>query len=136
MEMLFAILLLFLGCFVLIGIPLWIYWTYLIWEVNFAKKRVSQRSKFSPSNKDVPKVNDYDSNINLIHDLEEKHPDNFKSEEGMNSTEVTTRPSEVIRARSYRRPSFQIRPLTLTQKPGSKNKLKSLIKNLGNFDKE
>ena len=60
-----------------IGVCLWIYSSFLIWEVNFAKKRVTRCSEMSPSNKNIPKLRNRTSIIPVIQDLARKHKTSF-----------------------------------------------------------
>ena len=43
-----------------------IYNSHILWEENFAKKRVSRRHKSSPSNKDIPNLQGWDSSKQCI----------------------------------------------------------------------
>ena len=56
-----------------IGICYWIYSSYLVWEFNFAKKRVTRCSKESPSNKNLPKLRNKTSIITMVQDLARRH---------------------------------------------------------------
>ena len=109
-------------CLITISIPIWyLYSTYLTWEEDFAKKRVNRRSKHSPSNKDTPDPRNYDSNMNLIQDLAEEHPNSFKSSIVLNPLQANGLKNEIIINRSNRFPSFMNKPLdcddaTMTEK--------------------
>ena len=61
------------GVIAAIATCLWIYSSYLIWEFNFAKKRVTRCSKESPSNKDLPKLRNKTSIITMVQDLARRH---------------------------------------------------------------
>ena len=63
----------FVGVIAAVGTCFWIYSSYLIWEFNFAKKRVTRYSKESPSNKDVPKLRNRTSIITMVQDLARRH---------------------------------------------------------------
>ena len=43
-----------------------IYQSHILWEKNFAKKRVSRRQKSSPSNKDIPNLPGWESSKQCI----------------------------------------------------------------------
>ena len=65
----------------LIGLVLsaiwFIYNSHILWEENFAKKRVSRRQKSSPSNKDIPNLPGWDSSKQCILNSISDH-ENFK----------------------------------------------------------
>ena len=89
-------------------VSLWyVYATYLVWEEDFAKKRVNQRSKKSPSNKDTPDPKNYESNLNLIQDFAQKYPKSFKSSVRLDPLKAREFRSATIKNRSHRFPSFQ-----------------------------
>ena len=54
-----------------------IYNSHILWEENFAKKRVSRRQKSSPSNKDIPNLTEWDSSKQCILNSISDH-ENFK----------------------------------------------------------
>ena len=92
-------------------VSLWyVYATYLVWEEDFAKKRVNQRSKKSPSNKDTPDPKNYESNLNLIQDFAQKYPKSFKSSVRLDPLKAREFRSATIKNRSHRFPSFQNKP--------------------------
>ena len=94
-------------------VSLWyVYATYLVWEEDFAKKRVNQRSRQSPSNKDTPDTKDYNSHLNMIQDFAQKYPTSFKSSvrlDPLKAREVRCA-TNTIKNRSHRFPSFQNKP--------------------------
>ena len=92
-------------------VSLWyVYATYLVWEEDFAKKRVNQRSKQSPSNKDTPDLKNHDSHLNLIKDFAQKYPKSFKSSVRLDPLKAREFKSATIKNRSHRFPSFQNKP--------------------------
>ena len=98
-------------CIFTIFVSLWyVYVTYLVWEEDFAKKRVNQRSKQSPSNKDTPDPKNYDLHVNVIQEFAEKHPMSFKSSVRLDPLKAREFRSAIIRDRSHRFPSFQNKP--------------------------
>ena len=54
-----------------------IYNSHILWEENFAKKRVSRQQKSSPSNKDIPNLTEWDSSKQCILNSISDH-ENFK----------------------------------------------------------
>ena len=83
-----------------------------MWEEDFANKRVNQRSKQSPSNKDTPDPKNYESHLNSIQDFAQKYPKSFKSSvrlDPLKAREVRCA-TNTIKNRSHRFPSFQNKP--------------------------
>ena len=64
-----------------IGLVLSVFWfiynSHILWEENFAKKRVSRRQKSSPSNKDIPNLPGWVSSKQCILNSISDH-ENFK----------------------------------------------------------
>ena len=84
--------------------------TYLVWEEDFAKKRVNQRSKQSLSNKDTPDPKNYESLLNVIQGFAQKYPTSFKSSVRLDPLKAREFRSATIKNRSHRFPSFQNKP--------------------------
>ena len=98
-------------CILTTIVSLWyVYATYLEWEEDFAKKRVNQRSKKSPSNKDTPDPKNYESHLNSIQDFAQKYPKSFKSSVRLDPLKAREVRSATIKNRSQRFPSFQNKP--------------------------